>query len=152
MEASSEIMREIIAKMVIDDKSYKPAGKAVSPSKNGQPKKEINKESINKPKKVEIMSYESTINILSERAKVAKPLGSVLKLNFGDSQIVIDGTSEANNVSSEDTEANCTVDVSLDDFTAMMKGELNPMNAFMSGKMKVKGDMGVAMKLQSIMS
>ena len=47
---------------------------------------------------------------------------------------------------------NGVVDVSLDDFTAMMKGELNPMNAFMSGKMKVKGDMGVAMKLQTIMS
>ena len=149
---SSEIMREIIAKMVIDDKSYKQAGKTASPSKNGQPKKEIKKESINKPKKVEIMSYESTINILSERAKVAKPLGSVLKLNFGESQIVIDGTSEVNSVSSEDTEANCTVDVSLDDFTSMMKGDLNPMTAFMSGKMKVKGDMGVAMKLQSIMT
>ena len=98
------------------------------------------------------MSYESTINILSERAKVAKPLGSVLKLNFGESQIVIDGTSEVNSVSSEDTEANCTVDVSLDDFTSMMKGDLNPMTAFMSGKMKVKGDMGVAMKLPSIMT
>ena len=98
------------------------------------------------------MSYESTLDILSERAKVASPLGSILKLNFGDSQIVIDGTSGANSVSGDDTEANCTVDVSLDDFTAMMKGELNPMNAFMSGKMKVKGDMGVAMKLQTIMS
>ena len=80
----------------------------------------------------------------------SKPLGSILKLNFGENQIVIDGTSETNIVSGDDKDANCTVDVSLEDFTAMLKGELNPMGAFMAGKMKVKGDPGVAMKLQSL--
>ncbi|MFT5021141.1 MAG: acyl-CoA dehydrogenase [Polaribacter sp.] len=33
----------------------------------------------------------------------------------------------------------------------MLAGDLNPMNAFMSGKIKVKGDMSVAMKLGTIM-
>ena len=98
------------------------------------------------------MGIENTITKVSEMAGSTSPMGASIKFNFGDFQIVIDGTSDTNNVSGDDTEANCTVDVSLDDFTAMMKGELNPMNAFMSGKMKVKGDMGVAMKLQTIMS
>ena len=53
-------------------------------------------------------------------------------------------------VSTEDKEANCTVDVSLEDFNAMLSGDLNPMGAFMAGKMKVKGDPSVAMKLQSL--
>jgi putative sterol carrier protein len=33
----------------------------------------------------------------------------------------------------------------------MISGELNPMAAFMGGKMKVSGDMGVAMKLQNLL-
>lgn len=36
------------------------------------------------------------------------------------------------------------------DFLNLVNGELNAMQAFMSGKLKVKGDMGLAMKLQSI--
>ncbi|MAP02057.1 MAG: acyl-CoA dehydrogenase, partial [Flavobacteriales bacterium] len=62
------------------------------------------------------------------------------------------GTGEANQVSSDDKDANCTVDVSLDDFKAMLSGDLNPMGAFMAGKMKVKGDPSVAMKLQQLFS
>ena len=85
-------------------------------------------------------------------AKNAAPLGSTLKLNFGDSQIVIDGTANKNSVSSEDGEAACTVDITLEDFNAMLSGDLNPMTAFMGGKMKVSGDMGVAMKLQGFLS
>lgn len=157
---TSEIMREIIAKMVIDDKSYSragvPGGSATQPAKKEAPKPSQNgqtiKQTIDKPKNENVMSYESILTALTERAAIASPLGSVLKLNFGESQIVIDGTAEANTVSGDDTDANCTVDVTLDDFTSMMKGDLNPMNAFMSGKMKIKGDMGVAMKLQTIMA
>jgi len=37
-----------------------------------------------------------------------------------------------------------------DDFVAMSRGDLNPMNAFMSGKIKLQGDMGLAMKLQNL--
>jgi putative sterol carrier protein len=33
------------------------------------------------------------------------------------------------------------------DFVLMMHGKLNPMTEFMSGKIKVQGDMGVAMSL-----
>ena len=31
-----------------------------------------------------------------------------------------------------------------------MSGELNPTTAFMTGRIKVGGDMGVALKLQSV--
>ncbi len=37
-----------------------------------------------------------------------------------------------------------------DDYIAMVNGELAPMMAFMQGRVKVKGDMGLAMKLQAM--
>ncbi|MFQ5614681.1 MAG: SCP2 sterol-binding domain-containing protein [Anaerolineae bacterium] len=36
------------------------------------------------------------------------------------------------------------------DFVAMRNGELNPMAAFMQGKIKIQGDMGLAMKFQEL--
>jgi len=38
-----------------------------------------------------------------------------------------------------------------EDFTSMFSGQLNSMQAFMSGKLKIKGDMAQALKLESLM-
>lgn len=43
-----------------------------------------------------------------------------------------------------------TVTMDANDFVAMTNGELDGMSAFMSGKLRVAGDMGLAMKLQSL--
>ncbi|HKI57157.1 MAG TPA: SCP2 sterol-binding domain-containing protein [Trueperaceae bacterium] len=42
-----------------------------------------------------------------------------------------------------------TIRVSDEDLIALMKGDLNPMAAFMTGKLKVKGDVMLAQKLVS---
>ena len=65
-------------------------------------------------------------------------------------QLFIDGTGDANVVTTKDDSADCTVKVTMADFQALVNGRLNPMTAFMSGKIQVDGDMGVAMKLQSL--
>lgn len=44
-----------------------------------------------------------------------------------------------------------TISMDAEDFKSMVAGQLNPTMAFMSGKLKVKGDMSLAMKLQSLM-
>lgn len=43
-----------------------------------------------------------------------------------------------------------TVIASAADYISIVNGDLAAMSAFMTGKLKVKGDMGLAMKLQSI--
>jgi len=55
-------------------------------------------------------------------------------------------------VSNEDLPADCTVIVSKDDFEKLAKGKLDPTMAFMTGKLKVNGDMSVAMKLQPLLA
>ena len=45
---------------------------------------------------------------------------------------------------------NVTVTVGIDNFNKISEGKLNPTAAFMSGQLKVSGDMSLAMKLQSI--
>lgn len=47
--------------------------------------------------------------------------------------------------------AAATIKMTSADYVAMMSGSLNPMMAFMSGKIKVEGDLNTVMKLQSIM-
>jgi putative sterol carrier protein len=51
-----------------------------------------------------------------------------------------------------DGDADCVINVSKEDFIALASGSLDPMMAFMSGKLKVTGDMSVAMGLQSLFS
>jgi predicted lipid carrier protein YhbT len=47
--------------------------------------------------------------------------------------------------------AKCTVNATDADFLNIVNGKLNPQMAFMSGKLKIQGDMGLAMKLQQIL-
>jgi len=47
-------------------------------------------------------------------------------------------------------DADCTITSSEENFERIVVGELNPTSAYMTGKLKVKGDMGAAMKLQKL--
>lgn len=83
------------------------------------------------------------------RARVdGSGFGQSVKFDCGsDGAIVIDGAT----VSREDTAADCTIALSKDDLESMMAGELSPTAAFMQGKLKVDGDMSVAMALSQIL-
>ena len=47
--------------------------------------------------------------------------------------------------------AGCTMTLDSEDFIKMFAGELKPTSAFMTGKLKIQGDMGLAMKLEKLM-
>jgi putative sterol carrier protein len=47
-------------------------------------------------------------------------------------------------------DADVTITASGETFDKIAKGEQNPTTAYMTGKLKIKGDMGAAMKLQKL--
>ena len=51
-----------------------------------------------------------------------------------------------------DEAADVTLSADADTFEAILSGDLNPTSAFMTGKLSVDGDMGVAMKLASVLA
>jgi len=53
-------------------------------------------------------------------------------------------------VSEGDGEADTTISASEETFLRIVNRELNATSAFMTGKLRIKGDMGNAMKLQQL--
>jgi len=51
-----------------------------------------------------------------------------------------------------DDDADVTLSASRDTFEGILSGDQNPTAAFMTGKLKVDGDMGLAMKLAGVLS
>ncbi len=95
------------------------------------------------------MTNDEIITKMNEALAANGGMDKSVKFDFGDDgQVHLSGTEAV----AEDKDADCTISVTKDDFIALAKGELDPMGAFMSGKLKVAGDMSVAMGLQSLFS
>ena len=94
------------------------------------------------------------ISLITEQFKTKAAnigaLGATFKFVIDDQAIYIDGTGDENVVSNNNEEADCTVTTSVETLQKLKDGELNPMMAVMGGKIQIKGDMGLAMKLQSL--
>ena len=67
----------------------------------------------------------------------------------GDHQVnIADGNVTTGKADAEKPTAKVTMDA--DDYKNMMSGKLNPVQAFMGGKVRVEGDLNAVMKLQSM--
>ena len=96
---------------------------------------------------------DTIISEMGKRLGVSSGLGGTLKFDFGEpGSIFIDGKSEPHSVSSGlGKAADCTITLSLDTFERLIKRQIDPTSAFMQGKLRVAGDMGLAMKLSPIL-
>ncbi len=90
--------------------------------------------------------------IVKEKAegKDLSVLGGSVKFVVDDNVVMIDGNS--GEISSEDNEATCTISTDAETMQSIMDGSSSPQAAFMTGKLKVAGDMSIALKVQSIIS
>jgi putative sterol carrier protein len=91
---------------------------------------------------------------LKAKPETSKAVNSVYEFNItGDNGGVwtVDLTKEPGEVTAgSGGAAKCIVTCSANDFMNIVSGKQNPQMAFMSGKLKIKGDMGLAMKLQKV--
>lgn len=78
--------------------------------------------------------------------------GKRVKIDFGGDQgtIMLDGA--AQKVSEEDGAADTTIKVGWDDWQQLASGQLDGMTAFMTGKLRIEGDMSNAMQLQGVLA
>jgi putative sterol carrier protein len=88
---------------------------------------------------------------MKEGAAKKSSFGNTVKFDTDQGVVYIDGNANPPAVSNEDKAADCTLKMAFSDFDDMINQRLDGMTAFMTGKLKIEGDMGVAMKLQSIL-
>jgi putative sterol carrier protein len=93
------------------------------------------------------MGIEDIAAKLKPRVESANFDASVKFDTGSDGVILIDGKT----ISTTDGPADCTIKMSLSDLEDMLAGELSPTTAYMTGKIKVEGDMSIALQLQQLM-
>ncbi len=99
------------------------------------------------------MAAKEFFDSLSTRADAEKLAGMNNSYLFdieGEGQwhvVVADGAIQVNE---GEGDADTTISTSADTFAQIVAGEQNPTTAYMTGKLKIKGDMGAAMKLQKL--
>lgn len=89
---------------------------------------------------------------MAEKVEGGASVATTVKFDFGDDGIIsLDTKASPPVVNNDDIDADCTVIVSMGDFEEIIAGTLNAQMAFMTGKLKIEGDMGIAMQLGQIL-
>ncbi len=98
------------------------------------------------------MSLESVTEGLRAKAATAAPLGHTVRFDLGgDGTIFWDGTGAAPIITNMAEAAETTIIISLADLEALSSGGLDATMAYMTGKLKIEGSMGVAMKIGQVL-
>ena len=98
------------------------------------------------------MGFEEILAMFQQKAADVAGFGGTIRMDVeGAGSILMDGTGEGVEVSQSKDDADTTVGLSLETLQGLLSGDINPAMAFMSGKLNVGGNMGLAMKLQSML-
>jgi putative sterol carrier protein len=98
------------------------------------------------------MSLESATAAIRAKAGIAAPLGHTIQFDLGDDGVIFwDGTQTPPLIDNTARDAETTITISLDNLDNLIAGQLNPTMAYMTGKLKIQGSMGVALKLGELL-
>jgi len=96
--------------------------------------------------------FESLQERLEPKAEKLSGLNGVYQFRIGDNLYNVAFKDGRAAVAKGETPApHCTVTMADEDFLALLSGKLNSQMAFMTGKLKVAGDFGLALKLESLL-
>lgn len=97
------------------------------------------------------MEIEKVRKDLTDKVGAISPIGKKLKFKLDNDAILIDGSGDTNVVTDRDDEADCTIIMSMETYLKLQRKEIKPLVATLTGKIKVKGDIGLAQKLKQLM-
>lgn len=99
------------------------------------------------------MIDQAFLDMIQQRCASAASFDAVIAIDFGDDTgFFIDGYQTPPRCQeTSDAEAECTISISYGDFDALLKGDLDPMRAFMSGQISIAGNMLLASRLADIL-
>jgi putative sterol carrier protein len=95
-------------------------------------------------------SFDEIVATMTQKVSATQPFGKKIKFSLEGNIIHIDGTANPPTLTTTDSPADVTITASIADFVKVMNKEMNAQMAFMSGKIKLQGDMMAAMALQKI--
>ena len=99
------------------------------------------------------MSATELAETLRRRVVQYPKLGYKVKFLLEDGDVIFwDGTGDQPLVSDADEAADTTMRLSADNLRKLLDGNLDPTMAYMTGRLKVEGKLGVALKINSILS
>jgi putative sterol carrier protein len=99
-------------------------------------------------------SFDELAKGIEQNSEKAKEINAIYQFDVtgeGGGSWTVDLTRDSGWVSQGKADnAQCTIELSGEDWLAIMNQTLNPMQAFMMGKLRVSGDMGLATKLGTV--
>jgi putative sterol carrier protein len=96
--------------------------------------------------------FESLEGKLAQGAPKLAGMSCVYQFHVGDAAYNVSLTDgKAKVAKGEAASPNCTIRMGESDFLDLLSGKLNGQMAFMTGKLKVAGDFGLALKLETLL-
>lgn len=97
--------------------------------------------------------FQRSLEVIRAKVKESKPLDGKLKMVIkGYPVVIIDGTSGINQLIQQDLPADCEIHMDRETIEKMRDGRLSPMKAIVKRKIKIKGDLSLALKIKNFMN